>query len=280
MSVRLQVLALVASAAALSPALPSAAQKVVARPATGSEAEVVAIPAGSYVALYAGAGPTGGAVGGAGEAVPIRVNAFHLDRRPVTVRDYLAFLMDAPRWRRSRAAPLLVGHRYLATWSDDLAPAGGDPDRPVTEVSWFAARAYCSWTGGRLPTTDEWEYVAQAGATRTNAFGDRDFNARTLAFYQARPPAGSLPPVGSSDRNAFGVEDLHGLVWEWTEDFNDQVLTGSGRDDRGLDRQRFCAAGSVGTTDLTNYAGFLRYSYRASLDGTTGSPGLGFRCAR
>lgn len=150
----------------------------------------------------------------------------------------------------------------------------------MTQVSWFAARAYCRASGGRLPTTDEWEYVAQASETRTDASGDATFNGWTLALIQGRAPADRLPPAGTTDRNAFGIRDMHGLVWEWTADFNNQMLTGAGRDDRGLDRGRFCAAGSVGTSDLGNYAAFLRWAYRTSLTGPTTSDLLGFRCAR
>jgi formylglycine-generating enzyme required for sulfatase activity len=269
MSPRLRPLAFLLVAAAVAPGAPAAGQRV--------EAGAVAIPEGSYIPLYAAAGN-----GSTAEGAPrTRVAAFTLDVHPVTVSQFARFLAEEPRWRRSRANSLFAGDDYLASWPDDLTPPDGHPDRPITEVAWFIARAYCAWSGGRLPTTDEWEYAAGANATRTDAFRDRDFNALVLALYQARSArAGRLPAVGATDRNAFGVEDLHGLVWEWTEDFNNQVLTGSGRDDTALDRQLFCAAGSSGATDLTDYGGFLRHAHRASLDGTSSGPGLGFRCAR
>ena len=174
-----------------------------------------------------------------------------------------------------------MGADYLSRWAAVLDPGGEvRRDQPVTEVSWFAARAYCRWSGGRLPSTAEWEYVAQASGDDTDASGDPRFNARLLTLYTGRVPANALPAAGTTDRNAFGVRDLHGLVWEWTADFNNQTLTGGGREDRGLDRQRFCAAGSLGVADLTNYAGFLRWSYRGSLVGSTSAQQLGFRCAR
>lgn len=234
---------------------------------SAAEAGVIHVPGGHYTPLYA-----------LPDSDPrVEVEAFGLDAHPVTVRGYLAFVRAESRWRRSAAPELLVGGSYLEGWTDDKDPRleGRALDRPVTRVSWFAARAYCAWAGGRLPTTDQWEYAASGGPDDPDAF-----NARVLALYQARPPADALPPVGTTDRNRWGLTDLHGLVWEWTSDFNNQMLTGAGRDDRGLDRQLFCAAGSVGTTDPADYAAFLRYAYRASLDGTEGGARLGFRCAR
>jgi formylglycine-generating enzyme required for sulfatase activity len=231
----------------------------------------VVVPAGRYVPLYA----TGA------DAAGIDVAAFRLDVRPVTVAEFLGFVREAPGWQRGAAPPALADPAYLARWADALDP-GPDvpPDRPATEVSWFAARAYCRWAGGRLPTTDEWEYAAQASETHPNAFRDPTFNRHTLGLVQGRAAPDARPPVGTTDRNVFGVHDLHGLVWEWTADFNNQVLTGSGRDDKGLDRGRFCAAGAVGTTDPGDYAAFLRWAFRTSLEGATTSPALGFRCAR
>lgn len=249
----------------LVPGLPLAGQRAGAAGGAGR----VLVPGGIYHPLYATPADTGG----------VAVASFPMDVHPVTTGDFAAFVAAEPRWRRDQAPRALVGPGYLASWQDARTPAAGSPDRPVTEVSWFAARAYCAWTGGRLPTTDEWEYAAQASASGPGAFRDADFNRRVLALLQARPSPDALPPVGTTDRNAFGLSDMHGLVWEWTSDFNNETLTGAGRDDRGLDRQLFCAAGSSGATDLSNYAGFLRWAYRSSLDGTTGAPGLGFRCA-
>ncbi len=237
----------------------------------GQQAHTVPIASGRYMPFYVSGTDSSG----------VEVEGFELDERPVTVAEFLAFLRTHPAWRRDQAPPALAGPAYLEGWTGPLDPGKAHPeDRPVTQVSWFAARAYCRAGGARLPSTDEWEYVAQASETRKNAFRDADFNARILTLIQARPAAGAFPPVGTTDRNAWGVRDLHGLVWEWTADFNNQMLTGAARNDRGLDRGRFCAAGSVGTSDLTNYAAFLRWAYRTSLTGQTTAPLLGFRCAR
>lgn len=237
-----------------------------------AQSGTVRIPGGEYVPHYALTDDPEPRVG---------IGAFELDAAPVTVGQYLDFVRARPEWRRSRAPLVLAGPDYLGSWTGDLEPdaTGAGPRRPVTGVSWFAARAYCSWRDMRLPTTDEWEYAAGAGETTTDGFRDGELNRRLLALHFGRPGPDELPAVGGTFRNAYGAWDLHGLVWEWTSDFNNQMLTGAGRDDQSLDRSLFCAAGSVGATDIENYAAFLRYAFRSSLTGDYNGRLLGFRCA-
>ncbi|HEU0077158.1 MAG TPA: formylglycine-generating enzyme family protein, partial [Longimicrobiaceae bacterium] len=208
-------------------------------PATGSggaparPAVMARVPAGSYLPLYA---PGGGRV---------RVAAFELDRYPVTRGEYLRFVRDNPRWRRGAAKPLFVGAGYLAGWRSALDAGGpADLERPATEVSWFAAKAYCRAQGKRLPTSDEWEYAAAAGETARDATRDPRFNARLLGLYTAR--RNPRAPVGSTFRNAYGVWDLHGLVWEWVGDFNNVVAPDDSRSAGAADHQLNCAGGAVG----------------------------------
>ena len=70
------------------------------------------------------------------------------------------------------------------------------------------------------------------------------------------------------------------MVWEWVEDYGSVLLSGAGRADTALDRGLFCASGSVGATDIGNYAAFLRYSFRASVSAAYSGRLMGFRCAR
>jgi sulfatase modifying factor 1 len=78
----------------------------------------------------------------------------------------------------------------------------------------------------------------------------------------------------------FGFFDLHGLVWEWTSDFNSAIVTGDARGDTGLDRQLFCGAGSAGAKDTGNFPAFMRYGFRSSLKAPYTVHNLGFRCAK
>ncbi|HEX5870052.1 MAG TPA: formylglycine-generating enzyme family protein, partial [Longimicrobium sp.] len=225
------------------------------------------IPGGSYTPLFINGRPS------------VRVDAFALDRHPVTRAEYLAFVRAQPRWQRGRVARALAGPGYLASWPGPLAVGTGvDARRPVTEVSWFAARAFCTWRGARLPTTDEWEYAALASETVRNASRDAVFISRLLELY--RTPRPVPPVVGSGFRNAYGVHDLHGVVWEWVLDFNSVLVSDDSRATSGRDHSLFCAAGVVGATDPGNYPAFLRYGFRAALQGRTTVGSLGFRCAQ
>jgi len=231
------------------------------------------IPAGSYQPLY-------GAVGGA----PVAVGSFRLDREPVNRGEYLAFVSAHPEWRRGTVRPLFAGADYLSGWRNVLdAGDATDLRRPVTEVSWFAAKAYCASQGKRLPTVDEWEYAAAASETRANIGRDATFIRRILALYVARPNDGVLPPVGRGFRNVYGVRDMHGLAWEWTLDFNDVMVSddsrASGSGTGSSDHKLFCASAAIGASDPSNYPAFMRYAFRAGLTGRSTARTLGFRCA-
>ncbi len=209
----------------------------------------------------------------------VGITAFELDRFPVTRRDFLAFVTENPKWRRSEVKPIFAGPEYLANWAGDLDVGAAEAgDLRVTGVSWFAARAYCAWQGKRLPTTHEWEYAALASETKADASADADFIQRLVELSTRRGAA--LQPVGSGFRNLHGVHDLHGLGWEWVSDFNSTMSTDDSRSAGSHDRQLFCAAGAIQATDPSNYPAFLRFAVRASLKGATVVDNLGFRCAR
>ena len=209
-----------------------------------------------------------------------RVAPFEIDRTPVTNAQFLEFVRAHPEWRRSRVSRLYADASYLVHWRGDLELGPGAPPRsPVVHVSWFAARAYAAAQGGRLPTVAEWELVAAADGTRRDATRDPAFLARLREWY-SRPAAPVLPAVGRDAPDVWGVHDLHGLVWEWTLDFNSALVSGESRGDASLDRSLYCGAGASNAADFSDYAAFMRFAYRASLEAhyTTGQ--LGFRTAR
>ena len=152
------------------------------------------------------------------------------------------------------------------------------PDIAELLVSWFAAKAYAEWKGKRLPTQDEWEYVARADEKSQDATKDPEFHRRVLAWY-GKPTPNPPPEVGSGFRNVYGVHDLHGVVWEWVGDFNTVLVTGESRQDSGIDRGLYCAAGAVGSNDPSDYASYMRYAFRSSLNARYTVGNLGFRCA-
>lgn len=211
--------------------------------------------------------------------VTVDVRPFAIDRTPVTNGEYLEFVRAHPEWRRSRVSRLFADASYLHHWRGDLDPGPAAPaSSPVVYVSWFAARACCAARGGRLPTVAEWELVAAADETRKDASRDPRFLERVRDWY-SRPAPAVLPEVGRMFRNAWGVDDMHGLVWEWTLDFNSALVSGESRADASLDRSLFCGAGGSGAADFADYAAFMRFAYRASLEASYTTAQLGFRAA-
>jgi len=214
------------------------------------------------------------------KGAPVKVAPFALQRTPVTNAQFLAFVRAHPDWRRDRVARVLADARYLAHWRGATALA--DPaqaGQPVTQVSWFAAQAYCEAQGARLPTWSEWEYAAAADETRRDARNDPAWRERILAWY-SRPSDSALPRAGLQAPNAYGVQDLHGLVWEWTDDFSSLLVSEDNRNQGDADRDRFCGAGALAMDDRENYAVLMRVAMLSSLDAASTTRNLGFRCAR
>ena len=145
-------------------------------------------------------------------------------------------------------------------------------------MSWFAAKAYCECEGKRLPTMDELEYAAMADETVKDARIKKSYNEQILNWYEA--PRSNENLVGENPKNFWGIHDLHGLVWEWTSDFNSVLLSGESRKDNDKDNNLFCGSASLGATDLMNYAAFMRYAFRGSIKANYAIKNLGFRCAK
>lgn len=210
----------------------------------------------------------------------VRIAPFELMKKPVTNAEFLAFVKANPQWRRDRVAGVLAESRYLSHWkgATELGP-NALPGQPVTWVSWFAADAYCQTQGARLPAWSEWEYAAAADETRRDARRDRAWRERILAWY-SRPSTGALPRAGLQAPNAYGVQDMHGLVWEWTDDYSALLVDADNRNQGDADKSRFCGAGALSMNDRENYAVLMRVAMLSSLDGRDATANLGFRCAR
>ncbi|MEO8671636.1 MAG: formylglycine-generating enzyme family protein [Tahibacter sp.] len=236
---------------------------------TTTAADYRALPAGTFNSVL----PPDGKVASA------KVDAFAMRSVPVTNEEFLAFVQANPQWRRDRVAAVFADPRYLARWSSPLE-AGPDarPHQPVTEVSWFAARAYCASEKARLPQWHEWEYAAAADTDRADARGDARWRERILSWY-ARPSTEPLAEVGS-EANFYGLRDLHGLVWEWVDDVSALMVGGDNREQGDPDLLRFCGAGALSLKQTENFAVLMRIAMLSSLKAADTTRNLGFRCVR
>ena len=230
------------------------------------ESKMVSIKEGLFVPLY-----------GATSKNPIKVKSFFIDVYPVTNSDYLNFIKKNPDLSKTKIKGIFADKSYLQYWRSDFDFGNINPKSPVTNVSWFAAKKYCECLGKRLPTMDEWEYVAMADEKKIDARTKTEFNTYILSWYEKSKTYEN--PVGKTFRNYWGVYDMHGLVWEWTSDFNSIFLSGESRKDKSEDKNLFCGGASVNATDLMDYAAFMRYAFRGSLKAQYSTRNLGFRCA-
>ena len=154
--------------------------------------------------------------------------------------------------------------------------------RPVINVSWEDAKAYVEWLSGetgeayRLLSEAEWEYACRAGTETRYCFGD------TITAKQANfdGKVGKTTEVGSYPANPWGLYDMHGNVWEWTEDVRHDNYEGAPDDGsawtEGGDSGRRVLRGGSWSYEPRN----LRSAYRIGNIPGNRSGYLGFRVAR
>ena len=145
----------------------------------------------------------------------VAIKAFYIDRYPVTNIEFKRFL-DASHYRPKD------DHNFLKDWQNGAYPEGW-ANKPVTWVSLEDARAYAAWAGKRLPHEWEWQYAAQGIDGRAYPWGNRWDPSSVPAPEKGRDLRGpndvSAHPNGASP---FGVEDLVGNVWQWTDEYLDE----------------------------------------------------------
>ena len=254
---------------ALAPTMLAAALAAAAIPAAAAAGDAVRIPGASFASVF----PPDG------KSAPAVVRDFLLDASPVTNAEFAAFVARQPEWQRGRAPSVFADSGYLVHWTTRSSPAPGTQAQPVTQVSWFAAQAYCESDGKRLPTWHEWELAAAADEARADARSDPAWRERMLTWY-SRPSTGTLDPVGQTPANVHGVRDLHGLVWEWIDDHASLMVSGDNRNQGDPDLMKFCGAGALSVADRENYAVLMRIAMLSSLSAASTTKNVGFRCAR
>ena len=149
----------------------------------------------------------------------VYLDAFYIDKYPVTNAQFKEFVDANPQWEKPRGFTYFHSFKfydgyYLHHWDKDNYPEERN-DHPVVHISWYAAMAYARWIGKRLPTEAEWEKAARGGLPdQKYPWGDVIDGGK--ANYEKRRQ--QTTPVGRYPANGYGLFDIVGNVWEWCLD--------------------------------------------------------------
>lgn len=161
-----------------------------------------------------------------------------------------------------------------------FVPEPGFAEHPVTEVTWYGARAYCARRDARLPSEAEWEAAARGREGRTYPWGEEPPTAEHAVFGRRR---GQTEPVGVRPAGATpeGVHDLAGSLAEWTSTLYRPYPYDptDGREDPDDPSERVTRGGDyVFDTTPERLTTFFRDGFSRAPQ--SGHRHIGFRCAR
>jgi formylglycine-generating enzyme required for sulfatase activity len=235
-------------------------------------APMVLIPAGSFPMGV----PPGDRDGGRDEYPrhEVFVDAFYMDKYEVTNGRYLAFVKAT-----DHRVPQNPRNPTRNLWEGTAIPESLT-DRPVVNVDWGDADAYCKWAGRRLPTEAEWEKAAKGNHDWRFPWGNVEPTSKHLNFNQRWIGEKTLMPVGSYEagKSPYGLYDMAGNVWEWVNDWYDARYYESSpaKNPKGPETGKGRVLRSSGWQVETP---LVRIFTRVESDPTIRNESTGFRCA-
>jgi gamma-glutamyl hercynylcysteine S-oxide synthase len=145
----------------------------------------------------------------------MQIKPFYIDKYPVTNAEFKQFL-DATHYRAKDSL------NFLRDWKNGSYPNGW-AKKPVTWVSQEDARAYAQWAGKRLPHEWEWQFAAQGNDGRIYPWGNEwQASAVPIADQGRTLRAPDDVDAHAAGASPFGVMDLVGNVWQWTDEYVDE----------------------------------------------------------
>jgi len=148
-------------------------------------------------------------------------------------------------------------------------------DTPVECVTWYKARQFCECVGGRLPSETEWEYAAQGGIDSYFHSGAGPGDLDAIAWWDGNSGK-HKHDVAEKEPNPFGLYDMLGNVWEWTQDCWQQAEAAAKAGGTECVGDLRVARGG----GFTYYGGDLRIPRPAGAQPAGDAGYGGFRCAR
>ncbi len=194
----------------------------------------------------------------------VNINSFAMGKTEVTRGQFAAFVA-ASGHSAGNSCWTFTGDKFADTPDRNWRNAGfaqTDSD-PVACVNWDDAQAYALWlaqkTGKsyRLPSEAEWEYACRAGSNQTYCGSD---NADSVSVYGRKNGDRTLPVAGKQ-ANAWGLHDMSGNLWEWTQDCWNETYNGAPSDGSAWTTGN-CGLRSLRGGSWYNFATFTRAAIR------------------
>lgn len=228
----------------------------------------------------------------------VYVNSFYMDKHETSNAQFARFLnalTDARTMNEDLRASWIVIRNDLAVddkkdwWPTEIAlengvysPLPGFENYPVVSVSWFAADAYCKWSGKRLPTEAEWEKAGRGGLEgKEYPWGDElptvGVNYKKVWKNNAYPAP--VEANNSFNPNGYGLYNMAGNVAEWCSDWYNAYYYRSSPSENPKGPETGISKVTRGGSWASNYSsvrvGFRNYSFPAALNS-----GVGIRCVK